>query len=271
MSTPQPLAFIDSGVGGIPYLAHLRVRLPGAPVVYVADNLNFPYGKKSEAEVVEAVLAMAGRVIGRYRPELVVVACNTASLLALEALRARFDIDFVGVVPAVKPAAERSATRRIGVMATERAVRSAYLDRLVEDFASDCRVTRVAATELIRAIEADPFMDCQADYERLLEDIRRRFQTDGVDTIVLGCTHFLMLKPELLDPFRGDFAILDSREGVTRRTLTLLERHGNLATYQVLVAGQAAPSVFHLTGGLDGPSVYRRVAEAYGLEFGGTL
>jgi glutamate racemase len=271
MSTPQPLAFIDSGVGGIPYLAHLRTRLPGVPLVYVADNRNFPYGKKSEAEVVEAVLAMARRVIGRYRPELVVVACNTASLLALEALRSNFDTDFVGVVPAVKPAAERSAARRIGVMATERAVKSAYLDRLVDDFASDCRVTRVAATELIRAIEADPFMDCQADYERLLEDIRRRFQSDGVDTIVLGCTHFLMLKPELLAPFHAEFAILDSREGVTRRTLTLLERHGTLAAYQARAAGQATTSVFHLTGDQEGPSVYRRVAEAYGLAYGGTL
>src|SRR5512141_928404 len=99
--TLQPIAFIDSGVGGIPYLAHLRSRLPGAPLVYVADNLNFPYGPKSEDEVRAAVLAMARRTIGRYRPELLVVACNTASTLALDDLRQAFDLDIVGVVPAV--------------------------------------------------------------------------------------------------------------------------------------------------------------------------
>lgn len=271
MSTLQPIAFIDSGVGGIPYLAHLRARLPGAPLVYVADNLNFPYGKKSEDEVRAAVLAMARRVIGRYRPELVVVACNTASLLSLDDLRGAFDLDFVGVVPAVKPAAAHSPMRRIGVMATERAVKSAYLDRLVREFASDCQVTRVAATELIRTIESDPFMEDGAVYERLLDDIRLHFKADGVDTIVLGCTHFLMLKPELLERFGNEFTILDSREGITRRALSLLERHGTLAEYQAAKPGEAGSSWFHLTGGLEGDAIYRRVAEAYGLEFGGLL
>ena len=243
MKHAKPLAFIDSGVGGIPYLAHLRTRLPGAPLVYVADNLNFPYGPKSESEIRQGVLAMTRRLLERYRPELVVVACNTASMLALEALRAEFDIDFVGVVPAVKPAALHSRARSIGVM----------------------------ATELIGAIERDPFMDDAGNYRRLLDDIGTRFAAEGVDTIVLGCTHFLMLKPELLAHFGNGFTILDSREGVTNRTLHLLEEHGCLDDYRALEAGQAGPSVFHLTADIQGPSVYERVAGAYGLQFGGTL
>jgi glutamate racemase len=271
MTSLKPLAFIDSGVGGIPYLEHLRSRLPHAPLVYVADNLNFPYGPKSEPEIRSAVLAMARRTIARYRPELLVVACNTASMLSLEDLRAEFDLDIVGVVPAVKPAALRSQARSIGVMATERATKGAYLDRLVAEFASDCRVTRVAATELIRAIENDPFMDDNATYERLLGDIRDRFRALGVDTIVLGCTHFLMLKPELLGRFGADFTIVDSREGVTRRTLHLLERHGSLRDYQALEPGEARASYFHLTGEGTGSGVHERVARAYGLEFGGCL
>jgi glutamate racemase len=156
-------------------------------------------------------------------------------------------------------------------MATERAVKSAYLDRLVAEFAADCRVTRVAATELIRTIEADPFMDDTHTYERLLEDIRGRFSSQGVDTIVLGCTHFLMIKPDLLASFSRDFRVVDSRQGVTNRTLHLLEAHGRLEAYRSLAPGEAGLARFHLTGDLSGPSVYQRVADAYGLEFGGTL
>ena len=156
-------------------------------------------------------------------------------------------------------------------MATERATKGAYLDHLIEEYAADCRVTRVAATELISTIERDPFMDDQARFQHLLGEIRRTFQAAAVDTIVLGCTHFLLLKPELLAHFGMDFTIVDSRQGVSRRALALLDSHGTLDDYQNLQPGEAGPSIFHLTAELAESAMYQRLAAFHGLEFGGTL
>jgi glutamate racemase len=120
--TPDPIAFLDSGVGGLPYLAHTRRLLPGERYVYVADRENFPYGEKESARIVDAALSLTERLVAREHPRLVVVACNTMSVIALPMLRARFSLPFVGVVPAVKPAASLSRRRRVGVLATRQTV-----------------------------------------------------------------------------------------------------------------------------------------------------
>ncbi len=136
--TPDPVAFLDSGVGGLPYLAHARKHLRGQRFVYVADRENFPYGEKSRPEIIEAALAVAGRLIEREHPRLVVVACNTMSVVALAELRARFHVPFVGVVPAVKPAASLSRKKRVGVLATRQTVEGDYLRNLIGQHASGC-------------------------------------------------------------------------------------------------------------------------------------
>src|SRR5690349_22444697 len=119
MDPTAPILFFDSGVGGLSVLAPTRELLPNAPLVYVADNAGFPYGKKTEAELATRVPALLGRLVERFRPRLAVIACNTASTIALDDARAVLDLPIVGTVPAIKPAAERSKTRVIGVLGTE--------------------------------------------------------------------------------------------------------------------------------------------------------
>src|SRR5688572_30938964 len=137
-----PLLFFDSGVGGLSVLGPTRKLLPNAPIVYAADSAAFPYGKLSEAELAARVPALLGRLVERFRPRLAVIACNTASTIALDHVRAALDIPVVGTVPAIKPAAELSKSRVIGVLGTEATVRQPYVDDLAVRFAADCTLIR---------------------------------------------------------------------------------------------------------------------------------
>src|SRR3546814_885926 len=141
-SVGAPILVFDSGVGGLSVLTPLREALPSAPIVYAADNAGFPYGSKSESEIAARVPALLGRLTERYRPLIIVIACNTASTIALEHVRAALDVPVVGTVPAIKPAAEITRTKVIGLLGTPATVRQAYVDRLATDFAADCTILR---------------------------------------------------------------------------------------------------------------------------------
>src|SRR3546814_861829 len=136
----RPILFLDSGMGGLSVLEPTRKLLPNAPIVYVADNGGFPYGTRTEAEIAARVPALLGRLVERYHPRIIVIACNTASTIALAAVRAVLDLPIVGTVPAIKPAAALSQSRVIGVLGTDATVRQPYVDRLSGEFAADCRV-----------------------------------------------------------------------------------------------------------------------------------
>ena len=141
----KPIAFLDSGVGGLPYLEMAREHLPKENFIYLADRKNFPYGTKSAEEVFAAVAVLTDRILAAEKPKVFVLACNTMSVVALTRLRKLYPrLPFVGVVPAVKPAAERTKVKRIGVLATNRTLQDAYLDDLIRRFASSCEVVRVA-------------------------------------------------------------------------------------------------------------------------------
>src|SRR3546814_6344696 len=120
MDVAQPILFFDSGVGGLSVLAPTRRLLPAAPLVYVEDNGGFPYGTKTEAEIAARVPALLGRLVERYRPRLVVIACNTASTIALAAVRIALGLPLVGTVPVIKSADAMSKTRAIGVLERKR-------------------------------------------------------------------------------------------------------------------------------------------------------
>ena len=149
MDPASPLLFFDSGVGGLSVLGPARMLLPSAPIVYAADSAWFPYGKRTEAEIAERVPALLARLVERFRPRLAVIACNTASTIALDHARAALDLPIVGTVPAIKPAAEMSTTRVIGVLGTEATVRQPYVDDLAARFASDCTIIRHGSPELV--------------------------------------------------------------------------------------------------------------------------
>jgi glutamate racemase len=217
MADTRPLLFFDSGVGGLSVLAATQKLLPNAPIVYAADSAGYPYGTKSEAEIAARVPALLGRLVERYRPRLVVIACNTASTIALAHVRSALDLPVVGTVPAIKPAAALSRTRVIGVLGTEATIRQPYVDRLAAEFASDCLVLRHGSAELVDLAEAklrgEP-TDLAA-YARILRGLTDQAGGDRLDTVVLACTHFRLVEPELSAAL--PLAYVDGAEGIARR------------------------------------------------------
>src|SRR5947209_3101844 len=213
-----PLLFFDSGVGGLSVLEPTRALLPDAPIVYAADSGGFPYGKRSEAEIASRVPALLGRLVERFHPRVVVIACNTASTIALDHVRAALDLPVVGTIPAIKPAAEISKTRVIGVLGTQATVRQPYVDDLAAKFAADCTLIRHGSPELVELTEAKLAGD-EVSVESVKAAVQPMFDApDGgrIDTIVLACTHFPLLGDELRAAFPG-VTYVDGGPGIARR------------------------------------------------------
>ena len=192
--------------------------LPNAPIVYAADSAGYPYGKKSDAELASRVPALLGRLVERFHPRLAVIACNTASTIALEHVRSALDLPVVGTVPAIKPAAEMSKSRVIGVLGTEATVRQPYVDDLAARFATDCTIVRYGSPELVELAEAKLGGD-----EIGIDAVRAAAQPlfdapDGsrIDTVVLACTHFPLLDDELRAAFPG-INYVHGGDGIARR------------------------------------------------------
>jgi len=209
----------------LPYLSWLQTNLPQEPLVYVADTANFPYGEKTPAQVRSAVTNLGQALVDRYDPKVLLVACNTASVLALDALRASLTIPVVGVVPAVKTAASLG-TGTLAVLATPRTVENDYWENLVREFAPERRVRGYAAPELVTLVEEGAQEEIR---QALLAGWARRFREDGVDAVVLGCTHYLHLAEDLRRHLGPGVALVDSRDGVGRRVARILEDQGLLA------------------------------------------
>jgi glutamate racemase len=218
MDAAAPLLFFDSGVGGLSVLEPTLALLPNAPIVYVADNGGYPYGKRSEQEIASRVPALLGRLVERFRPRLAVIACNTASTIALDHVRSALDLPVVGTVPAIKPAAEISNTRVIGVLGTEATVRQPYVDNLAAKFATDCTIVRHGSPELVDLAEAK-----LAGEEVPVDDVREAAQPmfdaehgGRIDVGVLACTHFPLLRAELGEAF-PNVEWIDGGPGIARR------------------------------------------------------
>jgi len=215
----RPILFFDSGVGGLSVMAAAQKLLPAAPIAYVADSAGFPYGTKSEVEIAARVPALLGRLAERFRPRLLVIACNTASTIALAAVRAALDVPVVGTVPAIKPAAEKSVTRVIGVLGTEATVRQPYVDDLAARFAADCTVLRHGSAALVELAEAklhgEPI--ASADVAAAIAGLFGQPGGDRIDVVVNACTHFPLLEDELRAAAPHQVAFVDGSEGIARR------------------------------------------------------
>jgi glutamate racemase len=220
--TPEaPILFFDSGVGGLSVVAAAREVLPTAPFIYAADSAGFPYGTKSEAEIAARVPALLGRLVERYRPRLIVIACNTASTIALSVVRAALDVPVVGTVPAIKPAVMLSKTRVIGVLGTEATVRQPYVDRLSAEFASDCTVVRHGSAALVELAEAK-LRGVRIAPGDIVVAVAPLAKAERMDTVVLACTHFPLLRGELQASLPG-MTLVDSGEGIARRIAYLTQ------------------------------------------------
>lgn len=253
----RPLLFFDSGVGGLSVLGPTRALLPQAPLIYAADNAGFPYGTRSEGEIAARVPALLGRLAERYRPRLIVIACNTASTIALAHVRAALDVPIVGTVPAIKPAAALSQTRVIGVLGTDATVRQPYVDDLASRFAGDCTVIRHGSADLVRLAEAKLRGDIAepARFRAVLDGLFTQPGGDRIDVIVNACTHFPLVADELTAAAGRALTFVDGGPGIARRVAHL-------------TAGQdwpiaSAPGVAVFTGAVD-PTLAPALAD-YGL------
>ncbi|MGY2052825.1 glutamate racemase [Methylobacterium sp. JK268] len=258
---PAVLVF-DSGLGGLTVLAEVRRARPDARVVYAADDAAFPYGDLTEAVLVARALAVMERLVAAHAPDLVVIACNTLTTLALPAMRAQFPIPFVGTVPAIKPAAAATRSGRISVLATPGTVRRDYTRDLIETYASACTVTLVGATRLAALAEA-ALAGLPVGDDALREEIAPCFVGSGrdrTDVVVLGCTHYPLLLPRLERIAPWPVTWIDPAPAVARRMAALL---GPAPRRDAAEADGAATAVF--TGGQRVTPALRDALAARGL------
>jgi glutamate racemase len=221
---PAKILVFDSGVGGLTVYREIVKERPDAAYVYLADDGGFPYGSQPETMLIARIIDVVGQAIAEHKPDLVVVACNTASTLALAELRARFVVPFVGTVPAIKPACAQSTTKCISVLGTQATVSREYTRALIREFAAGCDVALIGSSQLAAHAEAELAGEPIAD-AAIKEEIAGCFieaQDQRTDTVVLACTHY----PLLLDRFRANARWpvdwIDPAPAIARRVADLL-------------------------------------------------
>ncbi len=214
----------DSGVGGLSVVGEIRKHLPDLALDYVADDAFRPYGEKSEAELVNRLPGLLATLSYMTSPDCIVIACNTASVTALEAIRDKVDIPVIGVVPAIKPAAAWSRTKTIGVLGTPGTVRRKYVDSLIQRFAKNCQVVLQGSVNLVDLAErklAGEVLDLN-DIRREIAPLFEGREGADIDAVVLACTHFPLLLDELQQSTRQTIKWIDSGAAIAKRVEVIL-------------------------------------------------
>ena len=255
----RPILFFDSGIGGLSVVKEARVLLPEHPYVYVADDAAFPYGGWEEEALRERLVALFGRLIERFHPSVIVIACNTASTLAIADLRAAYpDQLFVGTVPAIKPAAERTRSGIVSVLATPGTVKRQYTRDLICTYGSRCHV-RLVGSQNLAALAEQYMREGFVDENQVREEIAPCFiENDGrrTDIVVLACTHypFLVNRMRKVAPWPVDW--IDPAEAIARRAMALVAPHGG-------EVGEHIDYAYFTSGVL--PASMRRLMRGFGL------
>ncbi|HEX8831089.1 MAG TPA: glutamate racemase [Longimicrobium sp.] len=242
MDAPAPVGIFDSGIGGLSVAREIRQQLPHEHLLYVADSAFVPYGDRTVDEVRARTLA-GGRYLEQRGAKLLVVACNTASGAALELLRERLSIPVVGLEPAVKPAVALSQNGRVGVMATAGTLRSERYDRLVRAYGNGAQVIAQPCIGLADAIE-DGHLDDEV-LRALLPGYTEPLKAAGVDTVVLGCTHYPFVREQIAAALGPGVRIVESGPAIARQTERVLRERGELAadgpgSLRIITTGNAA-------------------------------
>jgi glutamate racemase len=220
MKQPTTIGLLDSGVGGFSVLREIRARLPGHPLLYVADSAWCPYGVRTADEIRQRVLTLTDHLLARGA-ELIVVACNSATIAAVETLRATYPVSFVGMEPGIKPAARMTRSGVIGVLATEASLAGEKFHRLIDTHAGALRVITRPCPDFVTLVEqgilAGERVNTAIDtYARPLVEI------EGADVLVLGCTHYPFLAPAILQRVGAGVNLVDTSAAVARRVADLL-------------------------------------------------
>ncbi|MCB9436572.1 MAG: glutamate racemase [Anaerolineales bacterium] len=218
----QPIGVFDSGIGGLSVLREIHRLLPHEDVVYYADQANVPYGEKTLMQVRQLVEQVVRYLLDQYKVKMVVVACNTASAAALHYLRETFpDMAFVGMEPAIKPAAQYTQTGHIGVLATRATFQGELFASLLDRFAKDTEVHPLACPDFVMLAErGGPYTQ---DDQRLVHNQLAPLLAAGIDQLVLGCTHFPFLTSLIQEAVGPDVTIVDPSEAVARQVWRVLE------------------------------------------------
>lgn len=215
----------DSGVGGLSVAAEIRKLLPELKMTYVADDMFRPYGEKTEAQLKARLPRLLWELTEAVVPDLVVIACNTASTTALSEIRAALDIPVIGVVPAIKPAAKMSKTKTIAVLGTPGTVKRQYVDGLIQDFASDCHVILKGSVNLVDIAEKK-LSGAPVDLDWIRTEIAPMFagrKGADIDAVVLACTHFPLLRDELRASVTQSVHWIDSGSAIAKRVEDVLK------------------------------------------------
>ena len=227
MTNRPTILVFDSGLGGLSVLREVVRARPDAHYVYVADDAFFPYGHHSQEALIARVVPLMGELIAGHRPDLIVIACNTASVQTLAPLRAAYDTPFVGTVPAIKPACAQSRTKRVSVLGTKATVQREYTHALIRDFAQGCAVTLVGSPELASLAEAALSGTSVSD-AAIAAEIAPCFVGDATDpagrtdSVVLACTHYPLLLDRLERLAPWPVAWIDPAPAIARRVVDLL-------------------------------------------------
>lgn len=228
VATAKPTALVfDSGVGGLSVYQEIRNLLPDLHYIYAFDNQGFPYGEKDEAFIIERVVKTVAEVQKRHPLSIVIIACNTASTITLPALRERFSFPIVGVVPAIKPAAKLTRNGVVGLLATKATVQRSYTHDLIARFATDCDIKMLGSSELVVLAEAK--LHGEVIDHAVLKKILRPWlsMAEPPDTVVLGCTHFPLLREELAAVLPDGTRLVDSGAAIARRVAWLVANQEN--------------------------------------------
>lgn len=220
----------DSGVGGFSVLQHIRQAVPGLSSYYLMDNQLFPYGIQPDEVLIERIVKLCLQVCREQKIDLIVIACNTASTLALPALREVLDIPVIGVVPAIKTAASQSLTKHIALLATPATIDRPYIDQLIVDHGQDCQVERIGSSELVKLAEDLWFQENkggpeQIDLSRLEAILTPLKENSKIDQLILGCTHFPLVSQHIAQLF-PQVALVDSGSAIARRICFILQQLG---------------------------------------------
>jgi glutamate racemase len=251
------LLVFDSGIGGLGVVREIRRLQPHAGITYLADNAFFPYGEKPDAVLLAHIVALIGRAIETFRPAAVVIACNTASTIALAALRETYPATaFIGCVPPIKPAAAGSKTRHIGILATAATLRRAYLADLIEKFAPDCTI-HTLGTPTLADLAEQKFRGAHVNIAPAIAPLFTQPGAGQIDAIALGCTHYTFLLPEF-EVLHPAIAWFDPALPVARQTLAVT---GNFPE-----AARTVPDAAYFTAGLADADPMRAELATFGLQ-----
>jgi len=224
MANNYPIGLFDSGIGGISIYNEIRKTLPNESTIYLADNLNAPYGKKSEKEIINLSIKNTQKLID-LNCKLIVVACNTATTNAVEILRETFEVPIVGIEPSIKPAIIATKTNHIGVLATEKTLSSNLFLETSNRFSDGVNIHEQIGYDLVSIMEESGIKE-----ELLIGKLRKYIEPmleKNIDNLVLGCTHYYFLKDILVKILPKEIKILDSSSAVCKRIKQVLESYNN--------------------------------------------